>query len=303
MYKVTNIHELIKLPKGDLHNHAPRGGNIIDVVPNYKETLKTLPKKFDGLNGMQKWYEDNIKIHCLGKEGYIKRIKAAFIQAERDHVVKLAMSFGFGESVLFDSVSEFINCIDNLQKEYAPNVDFIPEISFYREQSENDAIYELTQVLPFNYFKSIDLFGNENLGVDHFVEVFKIAKENSFILKCHVGEYGKPELIVDAVEKLELDQVQHGITAIESKEVMSYLKKRGTVLNICPTSNVMLSFVEDIRKHPIRDFYDFGIKVTINTDDLLIFNSTLSDEYLKLYKSNVFTLEELNDIRVKGLNY
>ncbi len=302
VYEVSSIDDFERLPKSDLHSHAPRGGNLIDVVPNYNETIRTLPKKFTGLGDMQTWYEKNVKVHCIGKEGYIKRIKAAFIQAHRDNVRKLSMSFGFGESVFFENVKEYIDTLSALHQKYAPNTIFIPEISFYREQSSEQALQELKRILPFNFFKSIDLFGNENLGVDNFIPVFALAKEHNFILKAHVGEYCEPHLIVDAVEKLNLTQIQHGITAVKSETVMKYLKDSKISLNICPTSNVMLSFVDEIANHPIRKLYDFGIDVTINTDDLLIFNSTLSNEYRRLFKENVFSLNELNDIRLKGLN-
>ena len=84
---------------------------------------------------------------------------------------------------------------------------------------------------------------------------------------------------------------------------MIYAKEKGIVFNICPTSNIVLKRAKSFSKHPIRLMYDMGLKITINTDDLLIFNSTLSNEYLKLYNSKVFTVKELNEIRIESLNY
>ena len=63
----------------------------------------------------------------------------------------------------------------------------------------------------------------------------------------------------------------------------------------------MLARVESIKKHPIRELFDRGIKVTINSDDVLIFDSPVSGEYLKLFNEGVFTAEELNIIRMNGL--
>ena len=59
--------------------------------------------------------------------------------------------------------------------------------------------------------------------------------------------------------------------------------------------------VKSYATHPIKQLYDNGIKVTINTDDLLIFNATVSDEYLKLFNCGLMTGKELNDIRMTGL--
>ena len=67
-------------------------------------------------------------------------------------------------------------------------------------------------------------------------------------------------------------------------------------------SNIMLKRSESYGSHPIRILVDAGVPVTINTDDLAVFNATVSDEYMNLYKHQVFSVEELNLIRVNGLN-
>ncbi|MDD9972554.1 MAG: adenosine deaminase, partial [Candidatus Poribacteria bacterium] len=72
-------------------------------------------------------------------------------------------------------------------------------------------------------------------------------------------------------------------------------------LNVCPTSNVMLDGVSDLASHPIRILFDNGVPVTINTDDLMIFDQSVSEEYRNLYQAGVFSAEELNDIRRASL--
>jgi adenosine deaminase len=72
-------------------------------------------------------------------------------------------------------------------------------------------------------------------------------------------------------------------------------------LNICPTSNIMLGRVKDLRTHPIRKLYDAGIGVTINTDDPLMFGRSVSEEFLELDRASVFTAAELDEIRLNGL--
>jgi len=57
------------------------------------------------------------------------------------------------------------------------------------------------------------------------------------------------------VDVLELDQVQHGIAAVQSKEVMKWLSNNKIQINICPTSNVMLSRVDNYKSHPIKELY------------------------------------------------
>ena len=72
-------------------------------------------------------------------------------------------------------------------------------------------------------------------------------------------------------------------------------------LNVCPSSNVMLGYVKDYRDHPIRTLVENGVRVTINTDDLLIFDSTIENEYLKLYRAGTLSVDQLDEIRRAGL--
>ena len=64
-------------------------------------------------------------------------------------------------------------------------------------------------------------------------------------------------------------------------------------MNICPTSNILLGAITNIKKHSIRQLFDYGIKVNVNTDDPILFNISVTDEFVKLAKSNIFTFEEL----------
>lgn len=119
-------------------------------------------------------------------------------------------------------------------------------------------------------------------------------------LKAHAGEWGDADSVQRAVEELELDEVQHGIAAAESRSVMRFLADHRVRLNICPTSNVMLGRVDSLAAHPIRRLYDAGVRVTINTDDVLMFGQSASEEYLNLYHAGLFTAAELDQIRHNG---
>ena len=72
-------------------------------------------------------------------------------------------------------------------------------------------------------------------------------------------------------------------------------------LNVTPSSNYLLGRVEDLKTHPIATLYRSGVDVTVNSDDVLIFDSDVSKEYLRLYQSGCLLAEELDDIRMNGL--
>ena len=103
------------------------------------------------------------------------------------------------------------------------------------------------------------------------------------------------------VEMLELDAVQHGISSSKSKEVMRWLCANNIQLNICPTSNLVLSRVSQLGQHPIKILFDNGVKVTVNTDDFLVFGQSVTDEFFNLYDCGLFSASELDIIRCNGL--
>lgn len=157
----------------------------------------------------------------------------------------------------------------------------------------------MAPLIELGVFRTLDLSGDEFAQpIDVFVPIYRRAKAAGLRLKAHVGEWGTADDVLRAVDVLELDEVQHGIAAAESRKVMRRLANAGVRLNICPTSNLKLGRIERLEDHPIRRLYDAGVQVTVNTDDALIFGASLSEEFLKLFKAGVLTAAELDDIRL-----
>lgn len=299
----NDLAKIRKIEKSDLHNHATRGGNI-RYLEKWAETKIETPKaRFRNLSEMQEWYVRNVKPLCVGVDGYIKRIEAAFEQADSDGISILSMSFGIDEIVFFDNnIETMISTIDKLHKSICPKVHFLPEIALDRSRNVKDVEFLLEELFERNFYKSIDIAGDEfGQPIKNFSGIYRKAKKKGLLLKAHVGEFGEAEAIVEAVESLELDQVQHGINAVNSDSVMKWLAENKIQLNICPTSNIMLSRTSDYKTHPIRKLFHFGIPVTINTDDMLIFNQGVSEEYLNLFRAGALSGEELDQIRRIGL--
>ncbi len=298
----NDLDEMRKIPKSDLHNHITRGGNKKYIEEWAGIDIPECPK-FKDLAEMNKWNEQNIKPLFQGVVGYEKRIEAAFIQAKMDGIKELHMSVSIGEESFYEnSVKDLVQAVKRIHQSFAPDIIFIPEIAISTFKPFDEMNERLEEFLDQEYFKSFDMYGDE-FAITSFKKIFRKVKEKGLILKAHVGEFGTADLVKEAVEVLELDQVQHGIAAADSEDVMRYLRDNKIQLNICPTSNVLLSRVKDYRIHPIRKLYDYGVRVTINTDDMLIFNQSVSDEFFNLYNTGVFNPDELNDIRKNGLKY
>lgn len=159
------------------------------------------------------------------------------------------------------------------------------------------------EAIACGYFKGIDLIGSEKYSPEQYSLIFEKAHKSGMICMAHIGEYSDPILVMRYIEALNLDAIMHGITVVNSKEAMKLIRERKITLHLCPTSNVNLGYVESYATHPIKYFIKNGIKVTINTDDRLIFGSSITEEYIKLYKSGCLLAEELDKIRLDGLGF
>ena len=183
-----------------------------------------------------------------------------------------------------------------------PNTIFEPEITYVSVCDIDQEEDKIDQYLSSGFFKSIDVCGGEGIKpFETFLPLYRKAEDYHLVKKMHVGETGSADDVRRAVEVLNLDEVHHGINASGSEEVMRFLADNRIQLNVCPSSNVMLGYASDYKDHPIRLLYENGVRVTINTDDLLIFDSSIENEYLLLYQSGTLNAEQLNEIRKNGL--
>ena len=291
------------LKKSDLHSHAGRGGNKKFLEEFYGVKIENPPERFSSLQHMQEWYVANIRdISCDKTEAAIKRWEAAFKQANEDNIEVLALSFGSDENAVVGGMRPFVELLTEMSQKYAPNTIFLPELSYLRGCDIDKAAQELDEILELNFFKSIDICGDEFAApIEDFIPLYRKAEANGLKLKAHVGEFGSADDIMRAVETLHLSEVHHGIAAADSPMIMKWLADNKIRLNICPTSNVMLGRTTSYETHPIKKLFHAGVPVTINTDDMLIFNQSVSEEYVNLLCAGTLTMDELEKIRLTGL--
>ncbi len=292
-----NINLIKQASKSDLHAHATRSGKKEYFEKNYNTNIET-PKLFESIEEMNIWYNKNIKILFSNDIiSFRERLKAAFIAATDDNIEKLCLSFGVGNIEIFNgNIDEYINEIKMIQHEFY-NGEFVPELCLVRGNINKEIVLE---ILDKNFFKSLDLVGNEELGVDDAIEVYKYSKKYDMIRRCHVGEFSNEKYVIDAIIKLDLNEIQHGLSAIKNDKVLNLIKKHNIKINLCPQTNFIFGRINNLYE-PLRKLIDNNIKVSINTDDLLIFNKSISDIYIDLYNTHKFSVEELNDIRVNNL--
>ena len=126
----------------------------------------------------------------------------------------------------------------------------------------------------------IGLGGDEALyPPEPFSPAFQLAAEAGLAAVPHAGEVAGPASIRGAIRSLGATRIRHGIRAIEDPTLMAEIRDLGIVLDVCPTSNVLLKAVRSMAKHPLRQLVDFGIACTVNTDDPEMFDTNLSREH------------------------
>lgn len=102
---------------------------------------------------MNQWLNDNVKIHCPGFSGYLKRVEAAFVQARTDNIAVLALSFATDEINACGTIDNFISIMDGLHKKFAPQTEFLPDLALgYNPDEQN----KLDDILSANWFRGIE---------------------------------------------------------------------------------------------------------------------------------------------------
>ena len=160
---------------------------------------------------------------------------------------------------------------------------------------------ELAIAFKHNGVVAFDLAGAEldNPAKDH-VRAFQLILNDNVNCTLHAGEAYGPESIHQAIHYCGAHRIGHGVRLAEDGDLLNYINDHRIALEVCPTSNVQTGAVKDLASHPLRFYYDYGLRVTINTDNRLITNTTVTQELQRAHDQMDFTLDELVQIIVFG---
>jgi adenosine deaminase len=146
----------------------------------------------------------------------------------------------------------------------------------------------------------VDLAGNEaDFSADPFKDLFEESRQEGLCITIHAGEWGGAENVRQAIEVLGADRIGHGIRVLEDPAVVALARERGTLFEVCVTSNHHSGVVDSISKHPIKNMIEAGLNVTINTDDPSISKINLSSEYQTVHNDLGISMDTLG-MRVKA---
>ncbi len=126
-----------------------------------------------------------------------------------------------------------------------------------------------------------------------FAEVYAAARAGGLRLMAHAGEVGGPDSVRGAIDALQVERIGHGIRSIGDPALVRELAARRITLDICPRSNLRTGAAPTVADIPLRQLYDAGVRLTINTDDPVFFETTMCGELLFVAQQFGFGADEL----------
>ena len=112
-----------------------------------------------------------------------------------------------------------------------------------------------------------------------YADVFRLAKSLGLGSVPHAGEAAGAESVHGALEALGADRLRHGIRAVEDSGLVAELAGRGTVLDVCPLSNLRTGVVRSLAEHPLPQLVAAGVRCSVSTDDPAMFDTNLTRDY------------------------
>ena len=148
---------------------------------------------------------------------------------------------------------------------------------------------------------AIDLAGNEGLyKTSNYKEIFALAKKNNIPFTIHAGEADGTSSIKDAIS-FGAKRIGHGVRSIEDDQLLDFIIKNNITLEVCPTSNIQTGIYDSYSNHPIEKLYKKGVKVTINTDNMTVSNTTLANEYSSIINNTNLTKEDIINMNTNSI--
>ncbi|HPF83290.1 MAG TPA: adenosine deaminase [Bacilli bacterium] len=170
-------------------------------------------------------------------------------------------------------------------------------------------VQENMQVIDFakhylnNGVCAVDLAGAESIyETKDFAELFEYAESVGVPFTIHAGEAAGIDSISSAIS-FHTNRIGHGIRIIEDDKIINEVINKNILLEICPTSNIQTNVITDFENHPIKKLHDMGVKISINTDNRTVSNTTLTREYQLLESKLGFTEEDFVKINRQSIEF
>jgi len=176
-------------------------------------------------------------------------------------------------------------------------------LCFLRHLSEAEGFDTLAQALP--HIARIHGVGLDSSEKGHppakFERLFARCRELGLHVVAHAGEEGPPAYIVEALDLLQVERIDHGVRAAEDAALLERLAREQVPLTVCPLSNIKLCVFPQLEAHNLKQLLDAGLKITINSDDPAYFGGYIGQNYLETAQALRLSRAELKRIARNSL--
>ena len=146
-----------------------------------------------------------------------------------------------------------------------------------------------------------DLAGAEaDFPAKHHRAAFQLVRDNNINCTIHAGEAYGPQSIAQAIHVCGAHRIGHGCRLREDGDLMQYLNDHRVPLECCPSSNVQTGAVKDLASHPLKLYFDLGLRVTVNTDNRLITDTSVSKELYLVHTQMGVPFADIKSIILSG---
>ncbi len=288
-----------KLPKTDLHVHldgSVRINTIIDLAKKFNIQLPTMDpgelRKLivcdENTRSLEEYLRgfDIVNLVLQTKEGLYRAAYELAEDAANENVRYMEVRFspilhtkkGLKMTEITQSV---IDGLRQAEREFPIETGVI--ICGLRNMDPTTSIKlaELAVAFKNRGVVGFDLAGSEfNYPAKEHKEAFELSLKNNLNITIHAGEAYGPDSIHQAVHYCGAHRIGHGTRLVEDGDLLNYVNDHRIPLEICIKSNFHTKAVPNIQSHPIDFYIDYGLRVTINTDNRTISDTTVTDEYM-----------------------
>lgn len=305
---------LAELPKAELHIHiegslepammfdlAERNGVELPY-PDVESITKAY--NFNCLQDFLDLYYQGMSV-LLTEQDFHDLTWAYLQRCHQQNVVHCEIFFdpqghterGVGFEVFMNGIQ---SALDRAQTELGISSRLI--MCFLRHLDQESAFATLKSAEP--YLESISAVGLDSSEMGRpprlFQQVFDEAARLGLKRVAHAGEEGPPEYVIEALDLLNVDRIDHGNRSLEDEELVKRLAREQISLTVCPLSNLRLAVVDNIADHPIRKMLKLGLNACLNSDDPAYFGGYMNENFSALIDAGGLDRNEVFQLVMNG---
>ncbi|HXW52580.1 MAG TPA: adenosine deaminase [Myxococcota bacterium] len=163
------------------------------------------------------------------------------------------------------------------------------------------AIAELAAAFRDSGVVGFDLAGPETgYPIKHHQAAIFWAKKHHLFITLHAGESCGPDSISEALHEGFAHRVGHGTSLTKDPALLDYVADHRIGVEACPISNWHTGAVKSLSEHPIKIFLDHGVRVSINTDNRLCSDTTITEEIMAVMENLDITMDQIRKLLING---